>query len=110
MMIVDKTTQVSRTTTLNEIPNEQVFRGTIVSPKSSWGPEVRTTGTFMKVCGSVGFYSGRNREATPPMIKPDVVVVSLKSIPNDFTVFLWCREVLNYEPLDVELIVKGVQK
>lgn len=89
---------------VREIPTGTVFRGSI------WGPTARvwTTGLFYKAYRP---WSGSRGD------KYQCVVVRLDShekytTPEGKFANLWAVEsaVRNYQPLDVELVIKGVQR
>lgn len=102
MKVVDNNTYHKQILTLNDVPVGTVFRGTIV------GFKVEVTGIFFKQFGAwipTDKHGTLERERTR-----DVVVVQLDHPTNDVpSIFNWCRTVKNYEALDVELVVKGVQ-
>lgn len=85
------------TTTLNNIPVGQVFKGTILYPVA--GP---VTGIFYKAHGPWSQQSMGLRH--------DCIVISLDDSMSTGGRFanltLECRVVENYEPLNVELVIK----
>lgn len=106
MKIIDKTVQAGpRTTTLNEIPVGQVFRGSVYSSRSN----AFTTGTFLKAYGPWKYCGDDDRSKGQPN---NVVVVRIDKFEGNPPGFcnLWtqCGLVTDYEPLDVELVIKGV--
>ncbi len=105
MKITDLTQVLTtRTTTLNDIPVGQVFRGTIERGDSHY-----ESGVFFKALGSwnAPLKSGPHPDRT----HRDVVVVRLDSTSSvRANVWTWCRKVTDYEPLTVELVIHGVQR
>lgn len=107
MKIVESSQSTGREISLNEIPVGQVFRGEI------WGVNAKAWrgGIFYKAWGPAnvrGIHDG-----FPTTKTADVIVVRLDetiSTPGYANINLYCSTVRNYEPLDVELVVKGVQK
>lgn len=92
------------TVSVSDIPTGTVFRGSI------WGPSARiwTAGVFYKAYGPWVPSSGGRFQC---------VIVRLDSHQKYSTAQgnfanLWAVEstVRNYEPLDVELVIKGVQR
>lgn len=92
-MKVTNTRKVASETTLNAIPNGQVFRGEVYG--KYYGTWVR--GLFLKVHG--GWRSSCEHE---------LLVVGLESHSADgySNIFTYCTPVRNYEPLEVELVIK----
>jgi len=92
--IIDECKVIKFTTTFNDIPIGQVFRGTVLYKRA--GP---TSGVFYKAEGR--WNNDKNGTA-------DCLVVKLDgSTPGWGNVSINCLTVENYEPLDVELIIKG---
>jgi hypothetical protein len=101
MIILKEATKATRTTTLNEIPVGQAFRGRV---KSSVGDY--RAGLFWKV-------RGRWSDKPTNTIK-EVLVVQLHPNNGNTATPYWfwteCKEVLDYEPVTVELTVQEAKQ
>ncbi len=98
MKITDLTkAPASKETTLNAIPIGTFFRGEVWGRvRKEWVP-----GVFYKAAGPTN-YNGQTFA--------EVVVVPVPPVTEGRwnNTFHYCTTVRNYEPLDVELIIKGV--
>ncbi len=101
MKLVDKTTErQSTSTTLTAIPVGTTFRGSVIGKRTG----KRFTGIFFK-------YENGVCVQTDPYVSTDVVVIQLSG-DRQGTSGLWtdCMPVYDYEPLDADLVIKGVQR
>jgi hypothetical protein len=106
MKFVNEADKVGKTIQTNDIPVGQVFRGQI------WGNYSKRwrKGIFYKAQGALG---GLLTRSDGSQSKFDVIVVQLneEKSPSDGFGNGWftCSAVENYEPLDVEVVIKGVK-
>ncbi len=100
----------TRTTTLNDIPIGQVFSGRIFGAMS----KRIFSGIFYKAEGPCTLHRRAGAGIPAKSQSADVVVVSLsreRTHDNQpfANVFTNCTTVYDYVPLEVELVIKGVQ-
>lgn len=102
MKIIENGVRSSRTTTLNDIPVGTTFRGVIIGPRSG----LRFSGIFFKVDANfMDKFKNSHDVCVVCLDKPGATQYHDKKYSNSF---LSCAEVVEYEPLDVELVIKGV--
>lgn len=100
MKIVDNSSKRG-STTLNEIPVGTIFRGDIIGPHSGY----TFSGIYYKADGSFIDTAGCGHDVC--VVRLDKPGREQRGIATYANAFLICAEVRNYEPLDVELVIKG---
>lgn len=101
MKIVEKGEHAVKNTTLNDIPVGEVFRGSIVMESGA-----TRTGVFYKAHGP-SYDRKTNYRQEVSVVQLDTSGLWTDSSGKKWAnTWSYCREVRDYEPLQVELVIK----